>query len=222
MQFRWKHWSRSVQAACEFTDGECEIKESVQVMDTEARKVFAVRLVCDSVRNRMAGQCSGVEGCLDASLIESKVVLDVSKVKLRDPESILRELKIRWMFVGSQAVYEFDMSFALATMTLFSGLGTDVQFPGDGSIMQWSTSSSCSVPFGLVTSRIVTVTLFDGACERTATRDQWNKMCNCSPSVLCKDSSAISNFVKRSLSGSVRTMTEMIQRQKDAVFTSGE
>ena len=47
----------------------------------------------------MAGQCSGVEGCLDASLIESKVVLDVSKVKLRDPQSFLRELKISWMFV---------------------------------------------------------------------------------------------------------------------------
>ena len=60
----------------------------------------------------MAGQCSGVEGCLDASLIESKVVLDGSKVKLRDPESILRELKISWMFVESQqqAFYKFGTS----------------------------------------------------------------------------------------------------------------
>ncbi len=78
-------------------------------VDKEARKVFAVRLVRDSVRNRMAGQCSGVERCLNASLIESKVVLDGSKVKLRDPESILRELKISWMFVESQqqAFYMF-------------------------------------------------------------------------------------------------------------------
>ena len=71
-------------------------------LDTEARKVFAVRLARDSVRNRMEGQCSGVEGCLNASLIESKVVLDGSKVKLRDPESILCDLKISWMFVESQ------------------------------------------------------------------------------------------------------------------------
>ena len=63
-------------------------------LDKESRKVFAVRFVRDSVRNRMSGQCSGVERCLHASLIESKVVLDWSKVKLRDPESILRELKI--------------------------------------------------------------------------------------------------------------------------------
>ena len=60
----------------------------------------------------MAGQCSGFEECLDASLIESKVVLDGSKVKLRDPESILRELKISWMFVESQqqAFYKFGTS----------------------------------------------------------------------------------------------------------------
>ena len=86
--------------------------DRVARLDTEARKVFAVRLVRDSVRNRIAGQCSGVEGCLDASLIESKVVLDGSKVKLRDPESILRELKISWMFVESQqqAFYKFGTS----------------------------------------------------------------------------------------------------------------
>ena len=42
---------------------------------------------------------------------QSKVVLDESKVKLRDPESILRELKISWMFVKSQqqAFYKFGM-----------------------------------------------------------------------------------------------------------------
>ena len=59
----------------------------------------------------MSGQCSGVERCLYASLIESKVVLDGSKVKLRDPESILRELKISCMFVESQqqAFYKFGM-----------------------------------------------------------------------------------------------------------------
>ena len=39
----------------------------------------------------------------------------------------------------------------------------------------------------------------DGACEGTATRDQWSKMCHCSLGtiVLCTDSSAALGFVKR-------------------------
>ena len=41
--------------------------------------------------------------------------------------------------------------------------------------------------------------LVGGACEGIATRDQRNKMCNCSPGaiVLCTDSSAALGFVKR-------------------------
>ena len=41
--------------------------------------------------------------------------------------------------------------------------------------------------------------LVGGACEGIATRDQWSKMCNCSPGtiVLCSDSSAALGFVKR-------------------------
>ena len=41
--------------------------------------------------------------------------------------------------------------------------------------------------------------LVGGACEGIATRDQWNKMCNCSlgTNVLCTDSSAALGFVKR-------------------------
>ena len=39
MQLRWKHWSRGVEAACEFTDGECDIEKSVQVKDTEAKSL---------------------------------------------------------------------------------------------------------------------------------------------------------------------------------------
>ena len=41
--------------------------------------------------------------------------------------------------------------------------------------------------------------LVGGACEGIATRDQWSKMCNCSPKtiVLCTDSSAALGFVKR-------------------------
>ena len=34
-----------MEAACGFTDGEHEIKKPVQVMDTEARRVFATMLV---------------------------------------------------------------------------------------------------------------------------------------------------------------------------------
>ena len=41
--------------------------------------------------------------------------------------------------------------------------------------------------------------LVAGACEGIATRDQWSKMCTCSPGkiVLCTDSSAALGFVKR-------------------------
>ena len=40
--------------------------------------------------------------------------------------------------------------------------------------------------------------LVGGACEGFATRDQWCKMCNCSPGtiVLCTDSAAALGFVK--------------------------
>ena len=40
-----------------------------------------------------------------------------------------------------------------------------------------------------------------GACEGIATRDQWSKMCNCSPGtiVVCTDSAAALGFVKRIL-----------------------
>ena len=41
--------------------------------------------------------------------------------------------------------------------------------------------------------------LVGGACEGIATRDQWSKLCKCSPGtiVLCTDSSAALEFVKR-------------------------
>ena len=41
--------------------------------------------------------------------------------------------------------------------------------------------------------------LVGGACDGIATRDQWSKMCNCSPGtiVLCTDNSAALGFVKR-------------------------
>ena len=43
------------------------------------------------------------------------------------------------------------------------------------------------------------VALVGGACEGIATRDQWSKLCTCSPGtiVLCTDSSAALGFVKR-------------------------
>ena len=79
----------------------------VQVKNTEARKVKAVRHVRDSVRNRMNEHRRG----LDASLVKSKGEIDVLG-KLRAPKSILRNLKIRCTFaeVQQQAVYEFGTS----------------------------------------------------------------------------------------------------------------
>ena len=43
------------------------------------------------------------------------------------------------------------------------------------------------------------VALVGGACEGIATRDQWSKLCKCSPGtiVLCTDNSAALGFVKR-------------------------
>ena len=41
--------------------------------------------------------------------------------------------------------------------------------------------------------------LVGGACEGIATRDQWSKLCKCSPATIvqCTDSSAVLGFVKR-------------------------
>ena len=60
--------------------------------------------VRDSVKKRMAKQCTGDEGCLCLDLVESKK--DTSTFKLCDPELILRELKIKclhieWKIVSS-------------------------------------------------------------------------------------------------------------------------
>ena len=43
------------------------------------------------------------------------------------------------------------------------------------------------------------VALVGGTCEGIAARDQWSKMCNCSPGMIvqCTDSSAALGFVKR-------------------------
>ena len=45
--------------------------------------------------------------------------------------------------------------------------------------------------------------LVGGVCEGIATKDQWSKMCNCSPGtiVVCTDSSAALGFVKRKGAG---------------------
>ena len=65
--------------------------------------------VRDSESDRIARQCSDDEGCLCTDLVESKNVFDTSTFKLFDPESNLRELKIKCMLVEleQQAGYEF-------------------------------------------------------------------------------------------------------------------
>ena len=83
MQLRWKHWDRGVEAAWEFTGGECEIKKSVQVKDTEAEKISSVILVRDSVRNRMERQSSDEREGLNANPLKSNGVNDVLKEKMR-------------------------------------------------------------------------------------------------------------------------------------------
>ena len=62
--------------------------------------------------DRIVGQCSDDEGCFCTDMVESKIVFDTSTFELSDPESNLRELKIKCMPVESerQAGYEFGMS----------------------------------------------------------------------------------------------------------------
>ena len=104
---------------------------------------------------------------------------------------------------------EKDQLDDLETMTLFSGLGTDVHFSGDESTMQWRTTSNCRMQWsgrmviGLMTSRIVAAIQI------------------CGTFILCKDSTANLSFVKRSLCYSVRTLKEVIQCQKDDVISLG-
>ena len=51
----------------------------------------------------------------------------------------------------------------------------------------------------LISGESELMALVGGACEGIATRDQWSKLCKCSPGtiVLCTDSSAALGFVKR-------------------------
>ena len=52
---------------------------------------------------------------------------------------------------------------------------------------------------GLSSGESELMALVGGACEGVATRDQWSKLCKCSPAmiVLCTDSPAVLGFVKR-------------------------
>ena len=76
------------------------------------------------------------------------------------------------------------------------------------SLGQGSVENSAGIPCTrLPRSRMVCLSsgdselmaLVGGACEGYTTRDQWSKLCNCSPGaiVLCTDSSAALGFVKR-------------------------
>ena len=49
----------------------------------------------DSESDRIARQCSDDEECLCTDMVESKNVFDTSTFELSDPESNLRELKIK-------------------------------------------------------------------------------------------------------------------------------
>ena len=98
---------------------------------------------------------------------------------------------------------------------------------------QWESITSCfRILIGLETSKIVAITLELQFGSRILLKalgimcmlHSGNDLCNYSPgrSVLCKDSAATLSFVKRSLSDRYDgTMKEMVQRQKDAIFSSG-
>ena len=184
LESAWKEAARIVKLRRE--KDQLDDLETVQKKDTVSRKVIAVLHVCDSVRNGMIGH----DRSLDAYPLKPNGVIDKLKVELRYPESILHDSwKISRKVAEEQqhSAYEFGMSFALETTTLFSGHGTDVHFSVDESVML----------LGLVTSRIVAAIQLCGILYMSLTRD---RVCNCSPLVSCKDSAAFLSFVKRSLS----------------------
>ena len=97
---------------------------------------------------------------------------------------------------------------------------------------QWeSITSCCRMLIGLETSKTVVVTLEFQFGSRILMEilgimcvlHPGNDLCNYShgSAVLCKDSAATLSFVKRSFSDRYDgTMKEMVQRQKDAIFSS--
>ena len=98
---------------------------------------------------------------------------------------------------------------------------------------QWeSITSCCRMLIGLETSKTVAATLEFQFGSRILLNmlgilcmlHPGNDLCNnySGRSVLCEDSAATLSFVKRSLNDKYDgTMKEMVQRQKDAIFSSG-
>ena len=190
----------------------CEIKKSVQVKDTEGGKIFSVILVRDSVRNRMERQSSDEGEGLNANPVKSNGVNDVPKkvsadVWRRSGTRILKPVQIRLRSATGDDLKTPDSVVVLDSGHELFGLTTSKTVV--------NTLGILCVLIGLVTPRVITVTLFDEACERTATRDQWSKMCNCSPFVLCKNSSAILNFLNEKFgkTASVTKLTDVFQLQ---------
>ena len=81
----------------------------------------------------------------------------------------------------------------------YSGIAVWVKGSTENTWYPIYASSKKQNMFCLSSGESELMALVGGACEGIATRDQWSKMCNCSPGtiVLCTDSAAALGFVKR-------------------------
>ena len=81
----------------------------------------------------------------------------------------------------------------------YSGIAVWVNFSVENTCYPVYASSKKQNMVCLSSGESELMALVGGACEGIAMRDQWSKMCNCSPGtvVLCTDTSAALGFVKR-------------------------
>ena len=81
----------------------------------------------------------------------------------------------------------------------YSGIGVWVKGSVENTRYPVYASSKKQNMVCLISGESELMALVGGACEGIATRDQWSKVCKCSPGtiVLCTESSAALGFVKR-------------------------
>ena len=113
-------------------------------------------------------------------------------------QELPKDMTMRWgMVLTSLKSFGLETSKTVAAI-LELQLGSKVLLKTLGiPCMRVRRSRTCMVWLSSGESELMG--LVSGACESIATRDQWSKLCKCSPGtiVLCTDSSAALGFVKR-------------------------
>ena len=98
--------------------------------------------------------------------------------------------------VRSLVMTDADWTGDVKDRRSYSGIGAWVKSSVENT---WYPVCSSSQQQNMVCLSSGESELVGGACEGIAPRDQWSKLCKCSPGtiVLCTDSSAALGFVKR-------------------------